>query len=67
MTSVQSVMIGLEGLETVSPETGLFEAPRKMDGAGVNQIPVLQDGRLLGVLTRERLLGVMRNQIELKR
>lgn len=67
VTSVQSVMIGLEGLETVSPETGLFEALRKMDGAGVNQIPVLQDGRLLGVLTRERLLGVMRNQIELKR
>ena len=65
-TSVQGAMLKLEDLRTIEPGTDLFEGMRVMDEGGVNQLPVVSDGRLVGVLTRERLLGVLRNQMEFR-
>ena len=67
VTSVQAAMVDIDELETAAPETSLFEALQLMDGVDVNQLPIVRDGDLVGVLTRDRLLAVMRNQLELRR
>jgi acetoin utilization protein AcuB len=36
---------------TVSPDTGLLHAFRLMKAKGIRQLPVVQDGQLVGILT----------------
>ncbi len=64
VTSVQATMRPFDQLRPVEPMTDLFEALRIMEATGVHQLPVVQGGRLLGILDRERLLGVLRKQME---
>jgi CBS domain-containing protein len=42
-----------------------FNVLRKMDDANVDQIPVIEDGRVLGLITREALLRYLRLRKEL--
>lgn len=65
-TPVRSAMVRLDALETLSPSTNLFDALRTMDETGVHQMPVVSDGKLVGMLTRERLLAVLRNHLEFR-
>jgi Zn-dependent protease len=61
---VGHVMIPLERLHTVSPQQNLNDILPLMAGRDVNQLPVVQDGKLVGVLTRDaiiRMLEVRRN------
>jgi CBS domain-containing protein len=44
----------------VTPETDLTEALRLMDAAGAGQAVVELDGRVVGVLTRERVAAFLR-------
>ncbi len=43
--------------DTVSPETTVAEAARKIHQTGHNRLPVVEDGRLVGVVTRVDVLG----------
>ena len=45
---------------TVSPETDLSDALRQMEEAGAAQLLVEEEGRVVGVLTRERVAGYLR-------
>jgi CBS domain-containing protein len=65
-TSAQAAMVRAEGLHTLEPGTNLFEALRIMDEAGVNQLPVVEDGVLVGSLNREQLLALLRNRMEFR-
>jgi Zn-dependent protease/predicted transcriptional regulator len=56
-TPVGLAMIPVERLHTVTPQHSLREALPLMTGQDVNQLPVVQEGKLLGVLTRD---GIMR-------
>ncbi len=65
-TPIGQVMLPRERLRSVREDTSLRQALRLMREAGVSQLPVLDGGdRLVGVLTRERLLQVVQNQLEL--
>lgn len=70
-TPVGLVMVPAERLHTVTPQQNLKDALPLMNGQDVNQLPVVQDGKLVGVLTRDaiirsleirRSLGVDRNK-----
>lgn len=52
-TPARSIMVPLEKLETTDPNTVLWSAFEKMGHDGVNELPVLEGGRVVGVLTRE--------------
>ena len=45
---------------TVAPSTELTEALRLMEESGAHQVVVEEDGRVMGVLTRERVAGYLR-------
>jgi CBS domain-containing protein len=44
----------------VSPETDLSDALRQMEESGAHQVVVEEEGRVIGVLTRERVAGYLR-------
>jgi CBS domain-containing protein len=39
-------------VETISPHASVHEAARKISRSGHNRLPVVEDGRLVGVVTR---------------
>jgi CBS domain-containing protein len=45
--------------DTVTPDTGVREAARLIHESGHNRLPVVEDGRLVGVVTRIDLLGAL--------
>jgi CBS domain-containing protein len=45
--------------DTVTPDTGVREAARMIHESGHNRLPVVEDGRLVGVVTRIDLLGAL--------
>ncbi len=71
-TPVGFAMIPAERLHTISAQQDLIDVLPLMTGQDVNQLPVVQDGKLVGVLTRDaimrsletrRLLGLERDKM----
>lgn len=64
-TTVGSAMRLFKDLETVAPETPLAEVLARMAKADVAQIPVVQQGRLRGMVARDRILAYLQARHEL--
>jgi Zn-dependent protease len=64
-TRVDSAMLPLEKARIVRPSTDLEEAVKEMDSDGVNQLPVMEDGHLVGTLNRESVISFLRTLSEL--
>jgi Zn-dependent protease/CBS domain-containing protein len=62
-TPVGLIMVQADKLHVVSPQQNVLDVLPLMNGVNVNQLPVVQDRKLLGVLTRE---GVLRS-LEIRR
>src|SRR5215204_1561140 len=45
--------------DTVAPDTSVREAARRIHETGHNRLPVVEDGRLVGVVTRLDVLGAL--------
>ena len=45
--------------DTVEPDTSVQEAARLVHASGHNRLPVVEDGKLVGVVTRLDLLGAL--------
>ena len=61
-TTVREVMVPSVDVHTIEPATSVLEAMRLMQEHDVNQLPVLEDGRCVGMLTR----GDVMKRLELK-
>lgn len=59
MKTVDDVMRPFEGLHTAAPEATIVEALETMGRADVNQLPVLEGGRLVGMISRDRILNYL--------
>ncbi len=55
-TPVGSVMIPLNRLHVVYPQQNLNDVMPLITGQDVNQLPVVQDGRIVGVLSRDSIM-----------
>lgn len=64
-TRVSECMKPLEDLDTLRPEDSLVEAMKRMDADGVNQLPVMTDGHVVGLLSREALITYLRTAQDL--
>jgi Zn-dependent protease len=62
---LEDIMIPVDRLEVLAPDDDGWAALRRMTERAVNQLPVLEGGRLLGALTRERLLALVQAQLAL--
>ncbi len=63
--TVGDVMIPTSRIHAITPETPAFEALELMGREDINQLPVIANGRLEGVLTRAHVLQVLRSRTEL--
>jgi Zn-dependent protease len=59
------VMTPVDAVSRVGPEDEVWTVLQKMDEGNVNQVPVVENGRLLGLITRENLLHDIRLRAEL--
>lgn len=66
LTTVEQAMRPLEQLRVVSPETPVMQALETMARENINQLPVVSDGHLEGILSRAHLLEILRTRAELK-
>ena len=65
-TPLQQIMVPLGDVSSVKRSDSLFSALEKMNQQTVDQLPVVEDGELLGVVTREDLLRVAAIDLELQ-
>jgi Zn-dependent protease/CBS domain-containing protein len=61
MTMVHQAMIPLDRLKRTDPNADLWDAIEEMNHDGVNQLPVMNDGEILGILRREDVISYLRN------
>jgi len=66
-TTLRDVMRPIEDVRTVTPQTPLTEALEMMNGKDLNQLPVIADGHLEGMLSRTDLLRYLRTRLEFQR
>lgn len=59
-TTVAQAMIPMAQVKWVRPDMDLEAALETMDRDGVNQLPVIANGQIVGMLTREDLIGFLR-------
>ena len=64
-TSVQVAMRRGDQIYSVSPDAELEDALRLMDEKNVAQVPVMLDGRLLGIIGRDHLIRLILNRAAL--
>jgi Zn-dependent protease len=64
-TTVRQVMTPLDGLKRVGPDEELWTAMQNMTADGVNQLPVMDNGHLLGMLGRDNIVSFIRIKGEL--
>ena len=65
-TTLSDVMRPLEDLHTVPVDTPLKNALEIMGKEDLNQLPVMTDGRLMGILSRAHILDYLRTRADLK-
>lgn len=64
-TPVQQIMKPLEKLHAIAPETGALEALEMMAREDLNQLPVVVDHHIQGLITRSNIMAALRSRREL--
>ncbi len=64
-TTVDDVMRPLDQLHTISPNMPVSDVLEKMAREDVNQLPVVRDGQLDGVISRGHILQVLKTRADL--
>jgi len=57
---VRDSFLPFSQLRTLTPQTNLWDAFNEMQSDGVNQLPVIENGKLVGILSREDLLSYLK-------
>lgn len=65
-TTVDEVMLPLDRLHAVSSDTLVIEALETMGREDVNQLPVVSNGRLAGIISRGHILRTLQTRAELR-
>jgi Zn-dependent protease/CBS domain-containing protein len=60
VTIVSQAMLSLDKLKQINPDSGLWDAIEEMDKDGVNQLPVMRDNLIEGMLTREDIISFIK-------
>ncbi len=64
-TTLESVMVPLEKLHAVTPDSPVVEALDMMGRENVNQLPVVSGGQLEGMISRGHVLQLLQTRAEL--
>ncbi len=65
-TTVEDVMVPIEGAQAVTPATTLQSALDLMSRAGLNQLPVVVQGHLEGILSRAQVASFIQTRMQFR-
>jgi len=60
-TTVGMAMVPVKELKAVSPESGLLDALEQLAQASVNQLPVMENNQVVGMIARDNILAFSRS------
>jgi Zn-dependent protease/CBS domain-containing protein len=66
-TSVQAAMIPLNNIHWVTPTQPVMGVLERMQAEDVNQMPVLQEGHIIGMISRDSILRVIQTRLRASR
>jgi Zn-dependent protease/CBS domain-containing protein len=64
-TSVQAAMVPLERIHAARADEPVLGILDRMQSEDVNQMPVFDDGRLIGIISRDSILRVLQTRLQL--
>jgi len=65
MTRVAQIMSPLDRLKTAPPDQDALSVLEEMDESDINQMPVVSEGKVIGLIARDRLIRFLRTRSEL--
>jgi len=65
MTLVEKIAVPVDRLKAATPEQDALSVMEQMDENDINQMPVISENRVIGLITRESLLRFLRTRAEL--
>ncbi len=65
ITTIGQIMTPIESLKTVNPDDEALAILERMDEGDINQMPVVSDGRVVGMISRDNVLHFIRTRSEL--
>ena len=63
-TQLEEIMLPLERLRWVRPDQDVMKILEHMDREGISQVPVVDQGRLLGMVGRQEILHLLQSRLE---
>ncbi|MFC1593061.1 site-2 protease family protein [Candidatus Omnitrophota bacterium] len=65
VTQVKEIMTTIDKLQVVSPEQNALSILEQMDESNINQMPVVSEGRVIGLIARDNLIRSLQLRSEL--
>jgi Zn-dependent protease/predicted transcriptional regulator len=62
-TSVQAVMVPMDKVQAAAPDEPVLQVLQRMQTSDVNQMPVISDGRIIGMIGRDMILQVVQTRL----
>lgn len=63
-TSIQAAMRPLDKIKWASPREPVLSILERMQAEDINQVPVLDDGRVVGMIGRDSILSVLQTRLQ---
>jgi len=63
-TSIQAAMRPLDKIKWASPSEPVLSVLERMQAGDINQMPVLEDGRVVGMIARDSILRVLQARLQ---
>jgi Zn-dependent protease/predicted transcriptional regulator len=63
-TSIQAVMVPIERVQTASPEEPALNILQRMQTADINQMPIISDHHIVGIIGRDAILRVLQTRLQ---
>jgi Zn-dependent protease/CBS domain-containing protein len=64
-TSLQAVMLPIDRIHSASPEEPALAVLERMQREDINQMPVISEGRIVGMIARDTILRVLQTRLQL--
>src|SRR3984893_789806 len=64
-TSLQAVMLPIDRIHSASPEEPALAILERMQREDINQMPVISEGRIVGMIARDTILRVLQTRLQL--
>jgi Zn-dependent protease/predicted transcriptional regulator len=65
-TSVQAAMVPRDKIRSVAPEEPVLRVLERMQAEDLNQMPVMSDGHLVGLISRDSILRVIQTRLSVE-